>query len=134
VQHQHSYLEMNEDSRRLSYLACLGEYRPPRDGAPAFSTWVITAPSGVSLRQQLDRLRAGLKYGQDNKPIEPHPGLSHDSAARIAAEKKDCTCCGLPEPIEPHPGETDPFHIDERISGDGPMPRDPMDQDHSVSR
>jgi len=110
-----------EDQRRLNYLAKIGQYRPASEDTgvtTAYTEWGITAPANVSLRQQLDRLRAGLKYDKDNQPIAPtgYAAAAHLLSLSHAAFAKT----------------HDPERVDSRISGDGPMPRDPMDQDHSV--
>jgi len=115
-----------EDQRRLNYLIKLGEYWPPEHNSPAFNVWTLTSAAGVPFRVHLDKLREGLEYDKDNVPISPHGG-----PAWAAAHAGEVTNWSL-EPNTMKPGEPDPFHLDERISGGGPMPRDPMDQDHSV--
>lgn len=108
-----------EDQRRLNYLIKMGEYWPSTHDSPAFNVWTITTAAGVPFRVHLDKLREGLKYDKDNVPISPHGGPAW-AAAHAGVNVTNWS-------LEP---ETD--HVDERISGSGPMPRDPMDQDHSV--
>lgn len=61
-------LLLQEDQRRLNYLATLGQYEH-QDGP--VHTWAVTGRGNQSLRDVLDRMRAGLKYDEKNRPVAP---------------------------------------------------------------
>lgn len=67
---EHSVQDLLQDTRRLNYLAKLGQYHPKNEENPApFTEFVVLALQNQSLRDALDRLMIGVVFDTENRPV-----------------------------------------------------------------